>query len=231
MNLAECKIYIDKVLLEGDGEPFDICDYLYQGLVQLDILDQPTAFQYICELFGTVESSENFGIVPSKYRSKEDILRSQYGNLIDSLIELYIKQNVEESNFYFSLWNNIVSSGLFIQEEERIFALYYVLIDKRIPYFRLDPASLYSLSNERFQQIRNNNIKAIQKIRFILKANFNQKTERASALLAELGIKAPQDLNDGDRINLYETQLIQMVEIINNRNDSEVVRALLGQLS
>lgn len=230
MNLGECKSYVDKVLREGDGEPFDICDYLYQGLIQLNIQDQPSAFQYICELFGTVESSENFGIVASKYRNKEDTLRSQYGSLVNSLIELYIKRNVEESDFYSSLWNNIMSSGLFSQEEERIFALYYILIDKRIPYFRLDPASLYSLSNDRFKQIRNDNIRAIQKIRFILKANFSQKTERASALLAELGIKVPQDMNDGDSINLYETQLIQMVEIIRNGNDSEVMQALLGQL-
>ena len=66
MNYVECKRYIDKVLLEGVGEPFDICDYLYQGLVQLNAQDQPVAFQYICELFGTVESSESFGVAPSR---------------------------------------------------------------------------------------------------------------------------------------------------------------------
>lgn len=231
MNLEECKSYIDKVLREGKGEPFDISDYLYQGLTQLDIQDQPEAFQYICELFGTVESSESFGIVTSAYRNKEDILRSQYGSLVNSLIELYIKRNVEENDFYFGLWNNIMASGLFPQDEEKMFALYFILIDKRIPYFHLDPASLYSLSNERFKQIKSDNIKAIQKIRFILKANFSQKTERASALLAEFGIEVPQDMNDGDSINAYETQLIQMVEIIRNGNDNEVMQALLEQLS
>lgn len=231
MNFEECKSYIDKVLLEGDGEPFDICDYLYQGLIQLNAQEQPAAFQYICELFGTVESSESFGIVISKHRNKEDMLRNQYGNLVKSLIELYIKQNVEESIFYTNLWNNIVSSGLFPHDEEKIFALYYILTDNRIPYFCLDSASLYSLSNERYKQIRNDNVKAIQKIRFILKASFSQKTERASALLAELGIGVPQNVSDGESINIYEKQLVQMIEIFTNGNDSELMQALIRRLS
>lgn len=230
MNYVECKRYIDKVLLEGVGEPFDICDYLYQGLVQLNAQDQPVAFQYICELFGTVESSESFGVAPSKYRNKEDMLRNQHGNLVKSLIEMNMKKNSEESVFYDNLWNNIMTSGLFLNDEEKIFALYYVLIYDRIPYFCLDPASLYSLSNERFKQIKNDNVKAIQKIRFILKASFSQRTERASALLAEFGIEVPQNVSDEESINIYEKQLIQMIEIFTNGNDSELMRALLGGL-
>jgi len=231
MILEECKSYIDKVLLEGDGEPFDICDYLYQGLIQLNVQEQPAAFQYICERFGTVESSESFGIVVSKYKNKEDMLRNQYSGLVKSLIDLYIKQNVEENTFYTNLWNNITLSGLFPHDEEKIFALYCILADSRIPYFCLDSASLYSLSNERFRQIRNDNIKAIQKIRFILKASFSQKTERASALLAELGIGVPQDVSDEESINIYERQLIQMVEIFSSGNNMELAKALLSGLS
>lgn len=230
MNLEECKTYIDKVLRGGKGEPFDICDYLYQGLNELSPSDQPVAFQYICEQFGTVESSDSFGISPSKYRNKENLLRNQLGDLVNSLIELYIKRNVEENEFYISLWNNIMTSGLFPQEEEKIFALYYVIIDKRTPYFHLDPASLYSLSNERFQQITNENITSIQKIRFILKASFSQQTERASVLLAELGINAPEDTRDTDNINLYETKLIKMVEIVKNSNNINLLKSLIGRV-
>lgn len=230
MNLTDCKTYIDKVLREGKGEPFDICDYLYQGLQELTLSDQPVAFQYICEQFGTIESSDSFGISPSQYRNKENLLRNQLSNLIDSLIELYIKRNVEETAFYTSLWKNIMTSGLFSQEEEKIFALYYIIMDKRIPYFHLDPASLYSLSNERFQQIRSENMTSIQKIGFILKAHFSQKTERASVLLAELGITPPQDERDSDSISLYETNLIKMVEIIENKNDDALLKSLIGRL-
>ena len=108
--------------------------------------------------------------------------------------------------------------------------MYYVIIDKRIPCFHLDPASLYSLSNERFQQIRNENMTSIQKIRFILKAHFSQKTERASVLLAELGINPPQDERDSDNLGLYEANLIKMVEIIENRNDDGLLKSLIGRL-
>ena len=76
-----------------------------------------------------VKSSDSFGISPSKYRNKEELLRNQLGDLVNSLIELYIKRNVEEVEFYFNLWNNIMTSGLFPKEEEKIFALYYVIIE------------------------------------------------------------------------------------------------------
>ena len=233
MTFDECKNYIDKVLCEGKGDSFDIAHYLYSALILLPSDDQPHAFQYACEHFGTVESNDSFGITPSKYRSQKDSLRNQYEDVIDSLLNLYIKQNVDESAFYSKLWANVVSSGVFSDEEDQIYALYSILIDKRVPYFHLDSASFYSLSNDRFKQLHDENIQAIQKIAFIMKASFNQKSERASALLSELGISSPADTGDAEKVHAYETKLMQMVEIITSglENDRSTIQSLLSQIS
>ena len=221
---------IDKVLYQAKGDSFDMVDVLYQIIIQSDIDIQRIAFQHVCELFGSVESSENFGISPSQYQLNKDSLKEQYGEYVDSLLAMFIKQNLENEEFYSKLWQAITNSVVFDNDEKRIFAFYYILIDVRIPYFHLDPASLYSISNERFKLIRQKYVTAEQKIRFILKADFSQKTEQASALLAEFGINIPDENADSSLIDDYEKMIVQMTQVIENCK-SDRLRTLLDLIS
>lgn len=67
-----------------------------------------------------------------------------------------------------------------------------------------------------------------QKIRFILKADISQKSERAAVLLNELGIKLPAD-GDQKATDEYEIRLMQMVYILREM-DSNRLASLLSRL-
>ena len=221
---------IDKVIYQAKGDSFDMADVLFQIIIQAEMEIQSFAFKYVCELFGAVESSENYGISPSQYQINKDSLQEQYGEYVDSMLAMFIKQNLEEEEFYLKLWQAITSSVIFDSDAKKIFAFYYVLIDGRVPYFHLDPASLYSISNERYKTIRQNNISAVQKIGFILKADFNQKTEQASALLAEFGISVPDENEDSILIDNYERMIVQMIQVLEN-NKIDRLKTLLDLIS
>ena len=172
----------------ADGDTFDKCDILFQMISSIDFDLQCELFQYVCEIFGTIKSYGKETIPISTYSAQKDRLEEQYGDIINSLIKTYSQENNEEQVFYHTLWSLIAESLLFNTDAKKIFALYYILIDKRIPYFKIDDSLLYSMSNDRFAELLKQTAHEGQRIRFILKTDFSQKTEKAAVLLNEFGI-------------------------------------------
>ena len=213
------KKIIVEFLQSADGDNFDICHVLYKIMCASDITQQDVLFQHACELFGTIKSNKQTLVPVSDYSTQKEKLREQYGDLVDSIIKTLCLQNAEESFFYHTMWSIINDSIIFDTEAKKVFALYYVLIDKRIPYFRIEDNLLYSMSNDRFSALQKETIHERQRIRFLLKAEMSQKTERAAVLLHELGIVIPNSDNNAN-VDEYEKRLMQMVYILQELDTS-----------
>lgn len=215
-------------LQNADGDVFDKCDILFRMISAVEPEEQSALFQYVCEVFGTIKSYEKEPVPISEYNSQKDRLEEQYGTIVNSLIKTYCQQNDDENVFYHTLWSLINESLLFNTESKKIFALYFILIDKRIPYFKIDDCLLYSMSNDRFAELLQKTAQSGQRIRFILKSDFSQKSERAAVLLNEFGIKLPVG-DDQQAIDEYETRLMQMVYILQEM-DSDKLLSMLSRL-
>ena len=99
---------------------------------------------------------------------------------------------MEQEEFYELLWGNVVKSDMFSKIEEKSFALYYIVIDRKIPYFLLEKGM--RMDNDTFKKCREKNLEVIKKMRFILFNSFNQKTEEASIILDEIiGLESYED--------------------------------------
>lgn len=227
-SLDSAKEAIMTFLQNVNGDDFDICAILFKMISETESEQQSQLFQYICEIYGTITSNGKKQIPISEYSTQKDRLTEQYGDIVNSLIKAYGQQNESEQVFYNMLWSIINESMIFDSESKKIFALYFILIDKRIPYFKIDDALLYSMSNERFQELLRETAREGQKIRFILKSEFSQKSEKAAVLLSELGISPPEN-SIGQSIDEYERCLMQMVYILREM-DSEHVASLLRGL-
>ena len=227
-SLSNSKQAILSFLQDVSGQPFDICDVLFKMLSASDPSQQVDLFQYICETFGTIKSNEKMPIPISPYSAQKDRLEEQYGDIVNSIIKTYGQQNSEECDFYHSLWLLINESLLFDTDAKKVFAFYYILIDKRIPYFKIDDSLLYSMSNNRFSELLQMTAREGQRIRFILKADISQKSERAAILLNEFGITIPTD-DDPKKLGEYEKRLMQMVYILREQ-DSERLTSLLSKM-
>ena len=92
-----------------------------------------------------------------------------------------VSKSISEEDFYSGLWHNIVNNSLFQKEEEKWFATYYILIDSRIPFFEVQKG--LEMSNEGFGALIKECKKDIQKIKFIMSYEFDQKTMEASNIL------------------------------------------------
>ncbi len=206
---------IKKILLTANNDSFDIAYNIYNIIRSEEKKEQQfELFEFVCKNFGMEESDESNELDHAPYKEEKEILKEKYGAILNSVLEACLKENLEEKEFYRKLWRNITESYFFENDAAKIFALYYTIIDKRIPYFQLDDTCKYSLSNEKYKKLRERYKMEILKTRFILLTNFPQRTELASTLLNELGIIKPNADANQDDINKYEKALMIMVEVL-----------------
>lgn len=110
--------------------------------------------------------------------------RYKYGTLVEGILDKLISDRMNEDDFYCAVWDEIQNSTYFVQEKEKIYAMYVIWTDGRIPYYKM-PEGI-QMENEKFGEIIKKNNEQIKKIIFILNSKFAQKTERSSLLIGVL---------------------------------------------
>ncbi|MCL2785341.1 MAG: hypothetical protein FWD55_07895, partial [Propionibacteriaceae bacterium] len=199
---------LEQNLRTAHGSAFDLCCYLFSEIREADPEHQPVLFHFVAENFGFVPSDKSWDVPYSEYNQNKADLKSDYAQLVDTILEATIKQNREEGDFYNSLWASIIGTPSFDTEGKRAFAFYYMLIDASIPYFHIDRDSLWRMDNVEFQSLRRKHVQDLRKTSFLLKRTFQQRTEKASALLAQININPPDRALDDEEytVELEEYQ-------------------------
>lgn len=197
--------FILEKLKTFDGEIFDLCYEICEHIYFMPLEEQAFYVKTLCQNYGYISSDKSYEISPKATKEDISILRDNYGKYINETIAATLKKgyynNWGTDEFYNALWKSMCSNEIITTTIERTFALYYIAIDRRVPYFRLDMG--VEMDNETFKQLLKDNDEAIKKIRFIMFSDFNQKTEKASLLIDEI--------LDADAA---EDQIIRMVSII-----------------
>lgn len=211
-------------MMKYSGDAFDICSDIYKYITDAPEEDRVSLFSLACKEYGIVDSDGTLKVPNSIINhEKQDELKSTYGRVIDALLDSAIKTAVDkrydDETFYKFIWEKIVCNSLFRTEEERLFAFYYIIIDKKIPYYSI--SSGLEMDNKRYQSIIEANESNIQKLKFILAVRFDQRTQEASNLLDVL---LSQDS--------YDVQVVLLSKIVSelrsNRNDfiSDLLRKI-----
>lgn len=185
MSITKLRLKIDAFLSEvcdqTKNDRLNICACIYRMLIEQPD-DAPEALRYFFENSERIESANSRTADGNISESTGKELKKQYAELVDALFEQQLSKNLPISVFYQKIWEVISVSPCFDDENARIFALYYIWIDARIPYFQLDDG--ISMSNKEFQEYSEQMLTDIQKARFILRSKFfEQRTSRASVLL------------------------------------------------
>ncbi len=168
-----------KELIENfDGEIYDLC---YKLTVENEHIEE--VFQYVCE--NLLKMPEEKSIVIEKQFTEEEIewYKSIYGDNVNGILKSTIKKCdygiISEADFYSSLWESFCAN--FTSEKEKAFAFYYTLVDSKIPYQYVGKP--LSMDNEKFKRILDENNESVEKIKYIFKSNYIQRTEQASLIL------------------------------------------------
>lgn len=208
MNVQDVK----ELLCTYRGELIDCCLYFYNIVKEESYERQIECFQTLCEEYGSIKSNETVILEKAIEKKELDILTDQYGEYVDEVLNSLLKKAYSETyssrQFYHNLWAAFINGGIITSSKEFAFAIYYVIIDRKIPYFVLEQG--LQMDNKMFENYMIENREVIAKLRFILNRSFTQKTEEASLLVREL-----------TQLNTFEEQVIAMVAILSTLRDEQ----------
>lgn len=168
-----------KMLTKVSGEKIDIAAKIYLMLAKEEEVGKK--LRYFLENADEIESSKEEEVEQYFMPRRVGELREKCEDLVKSVLGKLIKENMDEDKFYDALWEKGIWNNPFLeQEDEKIYALYCIWRDSRIPYFKLETG--IKMTNEQFREISIMNKAQIKKALFIINSDFSQKTERCSLL-------------------------------------------------
>lgn len=187
---------IYEITKKTSGYTIDLCYEIITEIEELSFAEQVEIVSSFCEIFGTVKSEETIEIPRHISDERFSDLKELYARYVNEMLETTLKKayslGMNIDSFYELLWGNVIKSDMFCEIEEKSFALYYIVIDRRIPYFQLEKG--LRMEEDEFEKYRDRNIEILKKIRFVLSNSFGQKTEEASIILQELmGLDSYED--------------------------------------
>lgn len=180
LKLEDVQKEIEEILKTATGEKINICYQIYKKIIQC----QGYEAELLCYFFENSEQVESDGsyCVENKIENEEKYqYADKYGEYIDGILKTLLMSSYKKEKFYKKLWEQISESTLLDNEKLKVFAIYYIWIDARVPYFEL--SSGIKMSGDQYREIRKRILREIQKSRFILSVPVDQKTERASRLV------------------------------------------------
>lgn len=130
----------------------------------------------------------------------------KYETLTDGFIDYLVSENLPVDEFYTRLWEFIHNKEIFHDELASITGFLMIAKHTLLPYYYL-PAGL-QMSNDEYREYIKNLEPQIERIHFIVKRTYSQKTEKASAFLSVL-----EEVNDKkERAVLLSRLLDLMIE-------------------
>ena len=203
---------IDNILRLASGSVINKVAALYAIIMNVPESIRPALLRMTAENFGLTDSAEKRAVPDKISDGERDALKGAYGKTVDAMLDALVHSNPSVEGFYGGLYS-LIQNPFFHKEHAKIFALYYVLIDKRIPYYQL-PEGL-RMSDEEFQDRLRRNRGLRMQLAFVLACKYEQRTEEADIIL-----KLLSQADERDRVVL----LVSVLHTV--RRDIERVQAL-----
>lgn len=209
---------IDELVLKSKADIIDLSWHIYQLIKEKSKPWEGLQYLFVT-YYNAIESSEEFELESHYTEEDKRALKKQYGRIVDRMLISIQSNNMAEGDFYHDLWDRVINGSFFTTDKERVFALYYIWIDKRIPYFQLSDGR--KMSNETYSNYIDKISDSIKKMIYILNASsITQKTERASLIL-----KIMQNLGSEDEQIVFLSRIITEIQ-----DDNESRRSLLRDM-
>lgn len=177
------KKFIDKCLAYLEcvkGEKYDITAEIFRMIKEEKEPD--SALQYFLMNANGIESSEEKEAEIFFTVTEINEYEKKFGKLVEGIIDKLISQKLEEDEFYSQIWNRIERpDSEFETEKEKVFALYKIWMNRKVPYFKLSDGM--KMQNEKYKNIATEKMMQVKKASFIVNSEFEQRTEKSSLLL------------------------------------------------
>lgn len=196
----------------------NLCVAAYQIIEKTSIEDRPTLMETFIRGFKNTRTDESIEIPEVFNEETEHAYTRRYQRIVDGHLEEFLNAGFSKEDFYAELTNYIMTDKNLLDDGARAFAIFDCCIDKRLPYACVDLTSGMRMENKEYAACIEQLVEDIDRVNYILNANLQQKTERASLLLREL-----------DSCDDFKKKTVLMATIL-NRYDADAIRKALLQI-
>ncbi|MBQ3558421.1 MAG: hypothetical protein IJA07_02760 [Agathobacter sp.] len=217
---------IERLMRKSSGRIIDLCYEVIDIVKNENFEEQVNQITFFLKNFDIEKDVDTVELTQRITNEEIENLKELYGEYVDSVLETAWKKaynkSLKEEEFYELLWSGIIKSNILSEIEEISFALYYIIIDVRIPYFPLEQG--LKMPEKDFKKVLVSNFEIFKKIRFILSSSFDQKTEEASIILNEIyKLKSEEErvVLLAAIINMFRKQQEEMYEALTHEKENE----------
>ena len=207
------------LLRTAKGELVDLSFELFQIIATEESeKEKVEAFQFICEYLVVGDSDESVEI--SKHYTEDEFreFKSSIGIFVDSVLKFVSQKAYRDHfapiDFYELLWNMVFLDGSLKSEKENGFALYWIFVDRYIPYVLMEDK--INICSEKVNDFIDANPILAHRIRYIARFPFGKRTKRSALILQEL--ESLDSIEEKSILLAYALSEIDMVHKRNNNN-------------
>lgn len=183
-SAEQLRTEVDAMLGLVDADDINLASALSKLVQKASIDDRPAILRYLFEHPDLSEREDTASKeIKLDHTITEDELRrlqKMYGNVVDSFLELILEGKPEVDEFYQQL-GEVFANPVLRDDKVQAFALYWLLWDKRLPYFVLEDG--LRMSKEDWVNLGKQLARETAKIRFILASELQFRSETADLIL------------------------------------------------
>lgn len=166
----------------------NLCAVVYRMLCGVDSEEQAELLARFIKGYQETATDGSVDVPIVISDEQERYLTRKYQRMVDGHLEELINTRpiLSKQEFYEKLTDYIMNNQSLRDNGAREFAIYDCCIDKRLPYAPIDLESGLRMENDEYKEcIEAIGDEAMERVKYIMNANLEQKTERASLLLRE----------------------------------------------
>lgn len=216
-----------RVIVSHAQTDVNLCAVAYKMIKSCEPEERAQAFEEFIKSVRRDESDGSMKLPVVITKREEANLMSRYSSYVDQKLEQLLKENLDESEFYMKLTDFFFNDEMLQDGKAGTIAIFDCVIDKRLPYHKLDTSGAISMDKEQYAEIvRTIGDEILEAVDSAMSHDFDQKTERAGVVLALIESRESREERVAMLIrafNHYEKQIIQFYE-------REIKRRLLREL-
>ena len=216
-----------RVIVSHAQTDVNLCAVAYKMMKACDSEERSQVFEEFIKSVRRDESDGSMKLPVVITKREEANLMSRYGSYVDQKLEQLLKENLEESEFYAKLTDFIFNDEMLQDGKAGSIAIFDCVIDKRLPYHKLDTTSAITMDNDQFAEVMKSiGDEVLEAIDSAMSHDFEQKTERAGVVLALIESRERREERAAMLIRAfshYEKQILQL-------HERELKRKLLSEL-
>lgn len=159
---------------------WDFCGNFYRLFLSNNITKDSKLQNFILLLQWSGKSDESLTIDSLFQKDVYQKTTTDILPVVKKIVDNLVSENLDEDKFYEELFTKICDDILFTEEIEIICAITVLILNPKIPYFKLGKA--VKMDNDKYQEMSSNLHSEISKAYFALQYGYSQKTELASQL-------------------------------------------------